>query len=173
MVVDRVTALSGLLRPGEGHVLDSLCRTPHQPGVLPTVGQLLLNRCRQGPSLASEVTYAWCRLEQCEGHVPIAALAREAGCSQRHLERLFHQQMGVTPKRAARLFRARRAVRALIAGRSPAEVSYLCGYYDQAHLSGDCKALTGLTPRQLCSGTSGFLDGPDKGGGQLSRDPAQ
>ncbi|MCX5363442.1 hypothetical protein OG864_32650 [Streptomyces sp. NBC_00124] len=42
-----------------------------------------------------------------------------------------------------------RARRLPAAGRGQAETAAVCGYYDQAHLSGEFKAMTGCTPREF------------------------
>ncbi|MEU9210177.1 helix-turn-helix domain-containing protein [Streptomyces sp. NPDC048415] len=61
----------------------------------------------------------------------------------------FREQIGLGPKAAARVLRLQRARRLLAAGRSQAETAAVCGYYDQAHLSGEFKAMTGCTPREF------------------------
>ena len=45
--------------------------------------------------------------------MPVGQLARELGCSRRHLIWRFREQIGPAPKTAARLVRFQRAVRLL------------------------------------------------------------
>jgi hypothetical protein len=67
--------------------------------------------------------------------------------SERRLRRRFVQAVGYGPATYLRVSRFQRAV--ALAPRTPglAALAAAAGYSDQAHLSRDCRALTGLTPR--------------------------
>ncbi|WIY01561.1 helix-turn-helix domain-containing protein [Amycolatopsis mongoliensis] len=67
--------------------------------------------------------------------------------SERRLRRRFVQAVGYGPATYLRVSRFQRAV--ALAPRTPglAALAAAAGYADQAHLSRDCRALTGLTPR--------------------------
>ncbi|MCR6490057.1 helix-turn-helix domain-containing protein [Amycolatopsis sp. OK19-0408] len=73
--------------------------------------------------------------------------ARPFAVSERRLRRRFVQAVGYGPATYLRVSRFQRAV--ALASRSPglAALAAAAGYADQAHLSRDCRALTGLTPR--------------------------
>lgn len=92
---------------------------------------------------------AWGHLQRTWGAIPVPRLADEVGWSVRQLENRFREQIGLGPKAAARVLRLQRARRLLAAGRSQAETAAACGYYDQAHLSGEFRAMTGCTPREF------------------------
>ncbi|MFF8640154.1 helix-turn-helix transcriptional regulator [Streptomyces sp. NPDC015345] len=92
---------------------------------------------------------AWDELVRSRGTAPVGRLAEEVGWSVRQLENRFREQIGIGPKAAARVLRLQRARKMLAAGHGQAETAAACGYYDQAHLSGEFKALTGCTPRQF------------------------
>jgi AraC-like DNA-binding protein len=81
----------------------------------------------------------------------VEAVAAELRVSERHLRRLFHDTVGVSPKTFARLARFRRALRA--ARRSDraswASIATQVGYYDQAHLITDFRRIAGATPPEL------------------------
>ncbi|CAM5429409.1 helix-turn-helix domain-containing protein [Streptomyces aurantiogriseus] len=102
-----------------------------------------------GPPSAVRVRRAWSLLVRSAGAMPVPRLAEEVGWSVRQLENRFREQIGLGPKAAARVLRLQRARRLLAAGRGLAETAALCGFYDQAHLSGEFKAMTGFTPRQF------------------------
>lgn len=79
------------------------------------------------------------------------ALAEEVGLSERHLRRLIRGRLGTGPKRIQRVLRLNRAV-ALADGADRPDWSRLAvrgGFYDQSHLTGEFRALTGLTPTEL------------------------
>jgi transcriptional regulator GlxA family with amidase domain len=68
------------------------------------------------------------------------------------LIRRFTQQIGLTPKASARVLRFRHAVALL--GRGAAgltEISTACGFYDQAHLNREFRAIAGTTPGQMAA----------------------
>jgi len=82
---------------------------------------------------------------------PITEVADELGVSQRHLRRVFREATGVSPKAFARLARFHRAIAVARAGRhaSWASIAVATGYYDQAHLIDEFRAIAGATPRAL------------------------
>jgi AraC-like DNA-binding protein len=83
----------------------------------------------------------------------VNAVAVELGVSERHLRRIFRDAIGVSPKAFARLARFHRALRAAREGRgtSWARIAAASGYYDQAHLIDEFRAIAGVTPRALLS----------------------
>ena len=94
------------------------------------------------------------RIADTAGCAPIAALRDETGLSDGRLLSLFRQQVGVTPKRLARIHRFYRAL-GLVTGADArlARVATEAGYYDQPHMNAEFRALAGLTPRQLLAAT--------------------
>jgi AraC-like DNA-binding protein len=82
-------------------------------------------------------------------NVPVAEVASRMGWIPGTLTRHFRDQVGLTPKRFARVRRLQRVLRSVTRIRGPAdwaEVAVTHGYYDQAHLINDFRTLTGLTP---------------------------
>jgi AraC-like DNA-binding protein len=102
-----------------------------------------------GTPCSPGVVRAWEELVRTGGAMPVRQLAAEVGWSVRHLENRFREQIGLGPKAAARVLRLQRARRLLAAGRGQAETAAACGFYDQAHLSGEFRAMTGCTPREF------------------------
>jgi transcriptional regulator GlxA family with amidase domain len=79
----------------------------------------------------------------------VQTVATDLGVSDRHLRRVFHDALGVSPKAFAKLARFRRAVR-IASGHthmSWASIAAATGYYDQAHLIAEFRAIAGVTPR--------------------------
>lgn len=79
---------------------------------------------------------------------PVAAIGERLGLSPRRLIDRFSAQVGLTPKRFARVRRFQRVVQILARGDAPpwAELALACGYYDQAHFIHDFKEFSGLHP---------------------------
>lgn len=95
-----------------------------------------------------EVTWAWRRLADAGGLVRVESLAQEVGWSRRHLGARFRAELGLSPKQAARVLRFERASEVLRAGGRVdlGELAVRCGYYDQAHLTNEWRALAGCSP---------------------------
>lgn len=123
-----------------------------------------------GTPSSARVTAAWAELVRSRGAVPVTRLAEHVGWSVRQLENRFREQIGLSPKAAARVLRLARARRLLAAGRSQAETAALCGFYDQSHLSGEFKAMTGYTPRGFLVARRQPADapGPDRVPGEAT-----
>jgi AraC-like DNA-binding protein len=102
--------------------------------------------------VSAEVRFAWERLLVTGGRITVAALAEETGWSARHLRTKFAGEVGLTPKAVARVVRFDRARRLLqrraASGRSLdlAALAAHCGYYDQAHMDAEFRALAGSAP---------------------------
>jgi AraC-like DNA-binding protein len=77
-------------------------------------------------------------------------LAASAGVSERTLQRLFAEHVGVSPKWVIRRYRIYEAAEAVAHGRDVrwAELAAGLGYADQAHLSRDFKAAFGVPPQE-------------------------
>jgi AraC-like DNA-binding protein len=79
---------------------------------------------------------------------PVAAVARALGLSDRRLTLWFEEQVGLTPKRFARVRRFQRVLAPILEGAELGEVALACGYYDQAHMIRDFRAFAGVTPTE-------------------------
>lgn len=81
----------------------------------------------------------------------VNTVADELGLSERQLRRVFHEVLGVSPKVFSKLQRFQRALNAAHSQRQAnwASVAVAAGYYDQAHLIAEFRAITGATPRAL------------------------
>jgi AraC-like DNA-binding protein len=95
---------------------------------------------------------AACRLiERQVEALSIRAVADQLGVRERTLRDVFAVQVGMPPKALHQVRRLQKAL-ALAAGAPAlglAELADRAGYSDQAHLTRQCRALTGRTPRQL------------------------
>ncbi|WP_211368369.1 AraC family transcriptional regulator [Pseudoxanthomonas gei] len=78
-------------------------------------------------------------------------VAFDLGVSERHLRRVFRQAVGVSPKTFAKLTRFHHALAAARNGGGAgwADIAASAGYYDQAHLIAEFRAIAGATPRAL------------------------
>ncbi|XVQ88589.1 helix-turn-helix domain-containing protein [Microbispora siamensis] len=107
---------------------------------------LLARRHEAGPPVDPEVGWAWHRIVGGRGLVRVDRLAAEVGWSRKRLWSRFHAQIGLPPKRAAKLVRFDHAAHRLVAGGRAARVAVEAGYADQSHLHRDVVEFTGVTP---------------------------
>lgn len=139
-----------VLGPDAGWLVERLADTRDWAARFDLLDAALLARLGHGPEPSPEVGHAWRLLSGSAGVIPIARIAAEVGWSQGYLIRRFTQQIGLTPKASARVLRFRHAVALLGRGAtSLTEISTACGFYDQAHLNREFRAIAGTTPGQM------------------------
>ena len=91
------------------------------------------------------ITHACRRLEREESEPSLTALAREAGFSPAHFQKLFKAHTGLSPKQYAKAVRARRLREALERGASVTDAIYEAGYASARRAYDDAERL-GITP---------------------------
>lgn len=132
---------------GAGLLLHEQIASARRP--FDAIDRFLLDRLDDALSPVPTVTRALARLHETRGAVGVGALAREIGCSRRHLVARFNEQVGVPPKLLARILRFQRAMELADHAGSWAEVAQCSGYYDQAHLIRDFNQFAGCPPGEL------------------------
>ncbi|SEM58027.1 transcriptional regulator, AraC family [Chitinophaga rupis] len=80
----------------------------------------------------------------------IERLAAESGFSERYIQKLFLNYVGISPKSFFSVQRFNKSLRLVrSANMSLTNIAYECGYYDQAHFIREFRSYTGITPSQL------------------------
>lgn len=124
---------------------------------LALVGDVLMQVASAARRPDARVMSAVDRIEATDGAVAVADLARELGTTPRHLQRLFGESVGISPKLLCRI---RRFQRVFSAWRDDpgnwAAVAVRCGYFDQAHLVRDFSELGGAAPAGLIAALPEF-----------------
>ena len=98
------------------------------------------------------MVWAWQQLCRSGGRVPIGWLADRVGWTRRHLLTRFREQIGLSPKTAARVIRFQHALQLLHQPGhrlSLASLAQVTGYSDQAHLTREFRTLASTTPVEL------------------------
>lgn len=151
-VVNRTVALDELLGSAGRGLVERLGNLSSWAQRFDEIDRFLYERLRRGPAPAEPVRWAWDRLRHSSGGVQIGELTREIGWSHKHLIRRFHLDVGLSPKSAARVIRFGGLLRRLDSASSTeirwSEAALSCGYYDQAHLIRDFRAMAGTTPTE-------------------------
>ncbi len=112
------------------------------------IEEWLISRLSLGKARDPLIPASLTRLREREGQLPIPELARELAVSQRHLERLYQSQVGMSPKQYARLLRVETARLALkqMNGQSTAGLAAELGFFDQSHFIREFSIIIGMTP---------------------------
>jgi len=146
---ERTVALEDLLGAEAGYLAERLHAAADSEERFSLLDRTLLRRLeRPRVSAPPDVARAWALLRGSGGRIRIEALAQALGCSRRHLAARFAEEVGVSPKVAARLIRfeaARARLGTVPLGRLAAEH----GFADQAHLTREFRALGGAPPTRF------------------------
>jgi AraC-like DNA-binding protein len=89
-------------------------------------------------------------IKHTHGNIGIAQMASEACLSRKQFERIFAENIGISPKQYLKIIRFQSAIfqKQQNNNLNMTELSYESGYFDQSHFINDFKSLCGLTPKQ-------------------------
>lgn len=119
-------------------------------------------RCRpREASLAARqaalVTRACRAIEAAESPPPLSELARSAGLSAFHFQRLFKSVAGVTPRDYAAQCRRERVAHHLSAGQSVTEALHAAGFNSSGRFYAGARASLGMRPGEYRRGAAGLV----------------
>jgi AraC-like DNA-binding protein len=98
-------------------------------------------------------------MDKATEQLSISAIAKYFQLSNRKMERLFHDQVGISPKLYMRMARFKKVYKLLQQSHlSRVEVSYACGYFDQPHFNKDFRKFTGENPETHFSQHNALAD---------------
>ncbi|ACU61034.1 AraC family transcriptional regulator [Chitinophaga pinensis] len=141
--------------------LDSVCKNHLSEQLLNATGtaeriallnNFLKEQWRQHQAVNTAKTqYAIQLLQQGDTTVSLRLLQQQLHITERSLERLFRDQIGLSPKLIARITRFQKAVNALSHPdtESLAAIAYKYDYADQSHFIREFKTFSGTTPQQF------------------------
>ncbi len=88
------------------------------------------------------------RVNKTTGHIAVDQLAADACYSRKQFERVFSAKVGISPGQFLRVVRFQHALhlQSVNPSHSLTQLSYMSGYYDQAHMINEFHKLSGLTP---------------------------
>ncbi|MBT9512899.1 MAG: helix-turn-helix transcriptional regulator [Acidovorax sp.] len=162
-----VVALADVWGSAAMRLSEQLHHAPDWPARFALVQQCLQGMlARSRHTVQAPVRQAWEMLSAQRGNLPVSALCRAVGWSERHLALQSCHQLGDTPKRLARRLRFGAAHQALEGITEPAgqtdlaDLAARCGYADQSHLSREFRHFAGCSPAAYQR--AGFVDVPGK-----------
>lgn len=150
-LADRSVAVVDLLPPGHRDLPWRLEAAPTWAARFDLLDAALLDCVSEVTDRTRIVRWGYDRIVESGGRADIGRLARELGYSHKHIVRLFRDQVGMPPKRLARLVRFEALARRIRQGRRQpwSDLAFELGFSDQAHLIREARRHSGLTPTQL------------------------
>jgi AraC-like DNA-binding protein len=141
-----VVGLEDLLGPDAVRTVEQLRAAESWTDRFAIAGAAFARRREAGRAVDPEVLFTWGQMVTSRGRIRVERLATDVGWSHKRLWSRFRTQIGLTPKRAAKLVRFDYAAHRLAAGHSAAMVAAESGYVDHSHLCRDVMAFAGVTP---------------------------
>jgi AraC-like DNA-binding protein len=149
-LLDQHVALEDVASRQVAALAERLAEAPTQAARIAVLEALLYGGSPRSRAFDARVHRAAELIQRAHGAISVHAAAAACGVSERQLERLFGERVGVGPKLYARIARMRRAAAlAQSYGGTQAQLAALAGYADEPHLLREFRALTGLTPHGL------------------------
>jgi AraC-like DNA-binding protein len=158
-LTDRIVPIEDIWGRAAAELSDELLAARSVPELLERLARAIALRTQQQPTFepaAARLARRAVRLIE-GGEVRVEHVAERLGVSARHLRRAFTESVGVGPKDFARSVRLQRALRLATLSRDWGRIAADAGYYDQAHLIADFRALVGLTPGAFAKRTGGLV----------------
>nr|WP_067289967.1 helix-turn-helix transcriptional regulator [Marinobacterium profundum] len=140
--------------------IDHLTQCPHFSDRVSWSEQWLIQNGVMDGGQTDMIGHSLERIHQTCGVIRIEELANEVHCSARSLRHKFNTEMGLSPKKYARIVRFQATLEHLVSGtesewmdpgQSPsfASLDDDYGYYDQSHFYKEFQEFTNCTPKQL------------------------
>lgn len=150
-LVGMTVPLADLLGRRAARLADRLAEAPDWPARYAVLDERLAAWIAPDRTPGGLVARAWWRLQAPADRVTVGGLADELGVSRRYLEAGFQRQVGIPPKTVARIARFQRAVTALARPSASLQTAVACGFADQPHFTREVRAMSGVTPTELCA----------------------
>jgi len=88
-------------------------------------------------------------LNKAEKNAKLEQLIKGSGLSERQVQRLFNEFVGIPPKKYFEIKKIESAIKLFKSSLNLTEIAYRSGYYDQSHFINSFKNYTGLLPKEF------------------------
>lgn len=118
--------------------------------------QCYLNQLQQNPF----VNFAISKILSCPNQISIKEISEKVGYSQKHICKIFKENVGVTPKTFLKIIRFQKAIQQIEQQHFVdwSQIAFDCGFYDQSHFIADFKRFSGFTPSEYMKQRGNFLN---------------
>ena len=147
-LVDRRVDLSSVDSALRAALVDAVMRDDATLSRTQSLLASILDRSRDRRRSELFAATAWMRASA--GQIRVEAIAGRLGMSARQLERRFMAEVGMSPKRFARIVRFDALIRTAQSGvcRNWTRLAHAYGFHDQSHFNREFRAIAGQTPTQ-------------------------
>lgn len=149
-LTDTSTSLDTICGKLAGQMESRLDGTNDLPYLIEQFDQALLACLSHQHAYDERISAALTTISRLRGQIRVDALAKSIRLSRRQFERRFLEVVGLTPKRMCRIARFLGVFAALPSAASHdldwADLAFVSGYSDQAHLVRECRFFTGHSP---------------------------
>jgi AraC-like DNA-binding protein len=131
------------------HLNERLQHLPDLECMSALLDQVLLQKVHAMKAKNSFVQYAVRQMYFANGTISIDSLTQKVRASRRYVEKLFQQNIGLSPKHYAQVLRVKKATMYLLDPRFKGNIQQIASsldYYDQSHLLKDFKSVVGMSP---------------------------
>lgn len=159
MLTDHTAPLSQFL-PGCSYLLDQLRRSEsfHERNIL----FLRLLNAQDALSYQCPPLLRTCldMIADTHGQIQVSALADHAGCSERYLNRIFRDKIGISTKTQCELTQLHYSLHCIqtTQPRSLLHTAVACGYFDQAHMNRHYRKFLFCTANDMRNATNLTMD---------------
>jgi len=132
-------------------LVERLHNTKDHKALSATIQQFLLDRLAEYKKADTRLDKAIMLIRESKGLLSIKEICEKTGFSKKQLERKFVATLGTTPKIYARISRFLNICHHLenYKNKTLTQLTYDCGYYDQAHFIKEFKEFSGFTPKEF------------------------
>jgi AraC-like DNA-binding protein len=157
-LADQHVDLETLWRGAATALRDRLCADARPAARFGVIERMLTRRLSGHREGHPAVPFALGQLHRPD--VTIGNVATSLHLSRRRLIEVFTAEVGMTPKRMARVLRFQRALAHAQRVDAPdwGRLATECGYFDQPHFIHDCREFTGMSPVSLLQASEGVKD---------------
>lgn len=108
----------------------------------------------------ARLSIAYVAMHQQGGNGSVRSISAKLGCSQKHLNDLFHRHFGLGPKRFGSVIRFQALLNKLEKENEPdwTQLALEHGYYDQSHMVNTFREMTGLSPTRYMEMKGPYLN---------------
>lgn len=128
------------------------------------VENILIQRIEDNRRINLNILSAINKIKLTSGTMPIKKFAESECISERHLNRIFEQTIGLSPKMFSRLVRINKAIKIYKTNNilNSTYITYDSGFFDQSHLIREFYQFCGTTPSNFVKNMSDFYNEPFK-----------
>lgn len=158
VIADTAVHLDDLWHGEASRLLERLVLAPDDAARMRLFEAALVDRLARGEAEAPLAALRAARvISESGGRLPVREVARTLGVGERRLQQLFQAHVGLSPRAWGRLSRLHTCLRLLRQSPRPrwGTLALDAGFYDQAHLANEFRALCGLSPTAFLAAASG------------------